>query len=226
MQDEPHRVTERRPLATRDRQLSKRVAQWLIARGVSPNAISILSIVCGAIAGLALACTERSDGAALRILFLGGAAMIQLRLVANMLDGMVAIGSGKTSRLGELYNEVPDRIADPLILIGAGLAAGGSEAWGYLAAAMALFVAYVRAIGAAAGAGQAFHGPQAKPHRMALLTAGCLYSALAPPSWPGAAVDERVGAVTVVLVLIFAGGAITAVRRLRWISAQLDANSS
>ena len=60
---------------------------------------------------------------------------------------MVAVGSGKASPLGEVYNEVPDRIADPLILIGAGFAAGGSPTLGYVAALLAVFVAYVRVLG-------------------------------------------------------------------------------
>ena len=49
---------------------------------------------------------------------------MQLRLLCNMLDGMVAVEGGKGSRTGEIYNEVPDRIADPLLLVPAGYAIG------------------------------------------------------------------------------------------------------
>ena len=44
------------------------------------------------------------------MLFLVAAVCVQLRLLANLLDGMVAVGSGQASRIGELYNEVPDRV--------------------------------------------------------------------------------------------------------------------
>ncbi len=54
------------------------------------------------------------------LLWLGAALGIQLRLVCNLIDGMVAIEGGMKSPVGGLYNEVPDRIADPLLLIAAG----------------------------------------------------------------------------------------------------------
>ena len=40
-----------------------------------------------------------------------GAGLILLRLLANMLDGMVADESGEGGPLGSLYNEIPDRIS-------------------------------------------------------------------------------------------------------------------
>ena len=61
------------------------------------------------IGGIALGLTSIVD---YRILWLIGALGAQLRLTANMLDGMVAIASSRTSKTGELYNEVPDRISD------------------------------------------------------------------------------------------------------------------
>ena len=55
---------------------------------------------------------------------------------------------------GNRYNEVPDRIADLIILIAAGFAVGGSPTVGLLAAVVAVFVAYVRTMGASVGVGQ------------------------------------------------------------------------
>lgn len=46
----------------------------------------------------------------------------QLRLTANMLDGMVALASRRDSKVGELYNEIPDRVSDAAVSIGAGYA--------------------------------------------------------------------------------------------------------
>src|SRR5262249_35085490 len=118
-----------------------------------------------------------------RIAWLAGAGLIVLRLLANMLDGMVAIESGRASPVGELYNEVPDRVSDTATLVGAGYAGGGDMVLGYAAACVALFTAYVRAAGKAAGAPQEFCGPMAKQQRMFLVTLIALYCALTPRAW-------------------------------------------
>jgi phosphatidylglycerophosphate synthase len=52
---------------------------------------------------------------------------------------MVAIEAGTASPVGELYNEVPDRVSDTATLIGAGYAVGGHPTLGYVAACLALF---------------------------------------------------------------------------------------
>jgi len=57
-----------------------------------------------------------------RILWLVAAGGAQLRLTGNMLDGMVALASGRASKVGELYNEIPDRVSDAAVFIGAGFA--------------------------------------------------------------------------------------------------------
>src|SRR5437763_1562403 len=157
--------TDRRPIASRERKLWQRVATALAQRNVSPNLISILGMIAGTAAGVALYATSLTDGWQQRILWLAGAVGIQLRLLANMLDGMVAIALQKASPLGELYNELPDRISDIAIIVGAGYAIGGLPILGYIAACIAVLTAYVRAVGKAAGASNLFLGPMAKPHR-------------------------------------------------------------
>src|SRR5262249_47264128 len=135
----------------------------------------------GILAGVAFALTQL-DGGRLTY-FLAAALFIQLRLLANMLDGMVAIASGKISAVGELYNDIPDRISDAATLIGAGYAWGGDPALGYIAACCALFTAYVRIMGKAAGTPQHFRGPMAKQQRMFLMTLLAILAALLPESW-------------------------------------------
>lgn len=176
---------------------------------------------CGIAAGLALAGTTHADGWA-RFAWLVAAALIQLRLLANLLDGMVAIESGRASPVGELYNEVPDRVSDTATLVGAGYAVGGDIVLGYLAACAALFTAYVRTMGKAAGASQEYCGPMAKQQRMALLTLVALYCGLTPAHWQPTWGDsgER-GLATVALLLIALGSLLTAIRRLVRIAANL-----
>ena len=195
------------------------MAASLAARRVPPNAISVSSIVLGIAAGVALIATSWSDDLWIRICWLASAGLIQLRLLANMLDGMVAIESGRASPIGELYNEVPDRVSDSAILIGAGYAVGGLPVLGFVAAIIALFVAYIRAVGASVGAGQAFHGPMAKPHRMFIITLSCVYCGVAPNTWQPVDAEAGMGIVAGALAVITVGGGITAVRRLLFITS-------
>src|SRR6185503_12349783 len=133
----------------------------------------------------------------------------QLRLLCNLLDGMVAIEGGRASRVGELWNEAPDRASDVATLVGAGYAAGGTPAWGWAAACVALGVAYVRALARTTRAPNDFCGPMAKPHRMALMTAACVFAAAAPDAWVPA-----LGAMDAALATVVVLGLVTAVRRL------------
>ncbi len=87
-----------------------------------------------------------------------------------MLDGMVAVQSIAPSAVGELFNEIPDRISDFATLVGLGYASGGMPALGWLAAWLAALTAYIRAQGKVSGAAQYYQGPMAKPQRMALAT--------------------------------------------------------
>lgn len=221
MTDVPYQPTERRPIAARRWPIWQATATWLARRGVSPNGISLAGMVAGIAAGVVLASTPYLSGWE-RFAWLAAAGCIQLRLLANLLDGMVAIESGKASPVGELYNEVPDRVSDVAILIGAGYAVGGHVVLGFLAACAAQFTAYVRAMGKAAGAPQEYCGPMAKQHRMALLTGILLYCGLTPVSWQPTWGDApRFGLLAVGLGLIVVGCVVTSIRRLLRIAANL-----
>jgi phosphatidylglycerophosphate synthase len=212
MSDKPY-LPDRRPIASREAAISKRLASALAGLGVSPNAISGAGMIAGVAAGGAFALTALPDWQ--RIAFFAAAALMQLRLLGNMLDGMVAVQTGKASPVGELYNEVPDRVSDAAIFIGAGYATGSLPELGYLAACAALFVAYVRAEGKVAGARQEFCGPMAKQQRMFVLSAAALYCALAPLAWQPALADFRsAGIMAAALGLVILGSVLTAVRRL------------
>ncbi len=202
----------RRPLATRELTISKRVAVWLARTGATPNGISVAGMVAGLCAGAALWRTGAGDGLE-RVWFVAGAALVQLRLLANMFDGMVAVDTGRTSPLGELYNEVPDRVSDVAALVGLGYAMGGSPALGFAAAIAAVATAYVRAQIAVAGGPQEFCGPMAKPQRMFLVTVTALYCGLAPTAWQWTD-DSGRGLPALACAVVCAGSVLTAIRRL------------
>jgi phosphatidylglycerophosphate synthase len=216
-------VENRRPIKARAWPVFQRLARRLAERGVSPNAISTSSLVFAGAGGLALAATSWVEGdGARRALWLAGAAAIQLRLYANLLDGLVAVEGGQASATGELFNEFPDRPADAALLIGAGYAADSEPMLGALAAVAAIMTAYVRALGASLGVGQVFLGPMAKPQRMALLTVAAAWCALTPRAWHAEWFGDW-GAMRAALAIVVVGGAWTIVRRLRRIAELLGA---
>jgi phosphatidylglycerophosphate synthase len=167
----------RRPLASRGTRWAAAIASWLVRRRIPPNTISVFSVVFASFAGLALIRAGSFGGCGRVALLLVAAAGIQLRLACNLFDGMVAVEGGRKTKSGEIYNELPDRFADVVILAGAGYSLAAS-AWlqtlGWAAAVLAVITAYVRAMGVAAGANQHFIGPMAKPQRMAVLTVTCV----------------------------------------------------
>jgi phosphatidylglycerophosphate synthase len=209
----------RRPIKARNTRWASRIAAWLGRVGVRPNAISIASVFFAGAAGLCLASTNVADGASRGLLFLLSGMLIQTRLLCNLFDGMVAVEGGHKTKSGEIYNELPDRFADVFILVGAGYAWVRVE-WGpllgWLCALLALLTAYVRALGAAAGASQHFCGPMAKQQRMALMTFAGLASAVL--SWS----NLRWPVVAGTLVLIASGSVITVLRRFLRIVRDLE----
>jgi phosphatidylglycerophosphate synthase len=212
MQEASSNAIDRRPIATRNRKWAQNATARLASRNVSPDAISIAGMCACIIGGIALALTSIVD---YRILWLIAALGAQLRLTANMLDGMVAIASRRTSKAGELYNEVPDRLSDAAVFIGAGYAWGGNVTLGYVATILAIFTAYVRAAGKIAGAPNEFCGPMAKQHRMLIITLICVYATVTPRSWQTITFkDSQIGLMTLGLVVIVVGCVITVVRRL------------
>jgi phosphatidylglycerophosphate synthase len=212
---------ERRPITSRDKKLSQRMASVLATYGVSPNLISMIGMFFGIAAGLAFAATALTVWP--RTVFVAAAVLMQLRLLANMLDGMVAVQCGKASPVGELYNEVPDRVSDTAAFVGAGYAIGSHPALGFVAAILAVFIAYIRVQGKVAGAPQDFGGPMAKPQRVFALTLLALYCGLAPSSWqPALVAPAEIGLLGLGLVLIICGELWTAWRRLVRIARKLQ----
>ena len=212
---------DRRPLASRNLKIWQVTASKLAQLGVTPNSISVSSIFFGCVAGLAFAATAHYPDHQ-RWFWLLGALGIQLRLLANMLDGMVAVELGRGSPVGEIYNEAPDRFSDVAILVGLGYSNGGDPVWGYWAAIAALMTAYVRALGKGAGVPNDFSGPLAKPQRMFLGTVTGVVLGLLPIAWrQSIEATIRVGLPTAMLMVLAVGTAFTAARRLWRIGGNL-----
>src|SRR5215204_6217323 len=115
-------ITPRRSLSTRDADWSIALARWLAHRGMTPNAVSVLSVAFAVAAGAVLAIDSAPLSVPRVATLLIAAGCVQLRLLCNLLDGMLAVEMGLKTPTGDLFNELPDRIADVVILVGAGYA--------------------------------------------------------------------------------------------------------
>lgn len=197
---------DRRPLASRDTHWARSIARWLASRSVTPNAISQASMIAAALAGGAFLLAGEGSGWARILFLLLAAAFCQVRLLCNLFDGMVAVEGGKGAADGPFWNEFPDRIADILILVGAGVGIG-FPGLGWAAASCAVLTAYIRELGRATGQPSDFSGPMAKQHRMATITIAAVLST-AEPLWSG---HNQI--LLAALWLIAVGAAFTALRR-------------
>jgi phosphatidylglycerophosphate synthase len=208
--------TSRRPIGESFRATARLATRLCIRLNIHPDTISYASVVAAAGAGF---CFWKSGHYAW-LLFVGPL-LCYLRLWFNMLDGMVALASGKASWRGEILNDLPDRISD--VLIFAGIAHSG---WmhplpGYWAALFALLTAYVGMLGQAVGVQREFSGIMSKPWRMVALHIGAWITV----ARPSVAID-RFTLLDLTCFLIVAGCLQTIAVRLKRIMAALRAKSA
>lgn len=216
----PNSDGDRRPIPLRHSAVSRRIAAALAGAGLSANGVSLIGMVLAIAAGIALALTSLF-GEAFRLLFLLAALFIPIRGLCNMIDGMIAVELGQAAPTGPLMNEVPDRLSDIALMIGAGYALGGNETLGYLTALAALFIAYLRVAGVSMGTPAFFGGWMAKQPRMFSLAAVCAWLALTPEAWHPSIGGS--GLVTFCQSAILIGSVQTVYLRLRQIAAALEA---
>jgi len=192
----------RRPIKSRSNKAIVALSSFLAGTRVTPNQISCASALFAIVGAVALLRIDSAIG------MLAAIACIQLRLLCNVIDGLVAVEGGKQSVTGPIFNEFPDRIADSVLLVGAGYAAA-VPSLGWAAALLAALTAYVRVFGGSIGLPQRFIGPMAKQHRMAILTLACI-ATIVEISLHRTHVSLLAG-----LAIIAAGSALTCVTRTR-----------
>ena len=165
-----YQPTSRRPIADAFRSTAHVAVRWCVKHDIHPDTVSYASVVAAALAAICFAMSGKWPW--LLILAPG---FCYLRLWCNMLDGMVALASGKASPRGEVINELPDRVSDVLIFVGVAHSGLCSVYSGYWCAIGALFVAYVGMLGQAVGVHRDFSGPMSKPWRMVVLHIGAWF---------------------------------------------------
>lgn len=204
-------TSPRRPIKARGAGWAGVIASRLARKGIRPNTISLLSVVCAFAAGVSVLITHYAGPVGTPILFVLAALFIQCRLLCNLFDGMVAIEGGFKTKSGEIFNDMPDRIADPLVLVTAGYAASQLQ-WavpaGWMAGLLAVLTAYSRVLAGSTGAPQRFLGPMAKQHRMALMTGAFVVAAMLHPF------DLHEYVILTALCIVVLGCVLTFVRRV------------
>ena len=202
----------RRPLASRNTSWAHKATEKLARTAITPNQISIGSMVFAAFAGVLFFLSSFTQGAAHAALLILAAFACQCRLLCNLFDGMVAVEAGRSSPDGPAWNEFPDRYADIMILVGIGYSTGW-PAVGWAAACFSVLTAYTRELGNAVNAGADFSGPMAKQHRMAIITLAAIAAAIASIVAPASQYPTIL--LVVALVVIALGALITSILRTR-----------
>jgi phosphatidylglycerophosphate synthase len=215
-----YQPTSRRPIADGFRSTAHLATALCLRLGVHPDAISYASVVAAAAAAF---CFWKSGSQPFLLIL--APLLCYLRLWFNMLDGMVALASGKASWRGEILNDLPDRVSDVVIFAGVAHSGWMNPIIGYWAAIFALLTAYVGMFGQAVGVQREFSGVMSKPWRMVMLHLGA-WITLACLWWNNGSI--RFGTLTVfdwVCLLVIVGCLQTVAIRLKRIMAALRARS-
>lgn len=210
----------RRPIANLFRRTANGAARLCLHYHVHPDAISYLSILAAIAAATAFWKSGRWS-----CLLIIAPFFCYFRLWCNMLDGMVALASGKASWRGEILNDLPDRVSDVAIFAGVAHSGLMHPILGYWAAIFSLLTAYVGIFGQAVGVQREFSGLMAKPWRMVTLGAGA-WITFGCWSWRG---DIHFGSLTVLDwtgAVVIAGCVQTIVLRLKRIMSALRQKSA
>jgi phosphatidylglycerophosphate synthase len=112
---------------------SRYIARWCADRGMSPNTVTVLSLLV-AVAGALVAATGTRAG------YIGAAVALYLSFVLDCTDGQLARYALKFSRIGSWLDATFDRAKEYAVYAGLafGSARNGKDVWLLAAAAMAL----------------------------------------------------------------------------------------
>lgn len=184
----------------------RRVEDLLVARRVSPNALTLAAVIVSVATGGVIA----AGGLLHRpMVWLVVPPLVLVRLALNALDGSIARRTRRARPFGTALNEIGDRVSDAAMLGAMGFVANPALAVGSLASSYLASSTGVLAL-ALTGARDS-GGPMGKADRAALLATGAAIGALIGSTLP----------FTVVLWTILVGGLVTTVARLCRIRSRL-----
>jgi CDP-diacylglycerol--glycerol-3-phosphate 3-phosphatidyltransferase len=187
--------------------LVRPIEDLLVARGVSPDAITGGALVTAAAGGACLALAGQVPGLLLVVPVLAA-----LRLVLNILDGAVARRTGRSRPIGELWNELGDRAADVLFIGGLAFHPSVEPRLALGAVIAAILASYAGITARAAGGRRQYGGIMSKPGRMIVLAVA---APVAYVTGDGRALAGAAG-------LILIGSLVTLVQRIVTGRAELE----
>ena len=170
-----------------------------VKHGVSADALTIAAIPLAALGGLCLALSD-----SMPVLLLVVPLLAATRLILNLIDGQVARETGTAHPMGELLNELGDRVSDLLFIGGLAFVATVGPTLALAAVVAALLSSYTGVAAKAAGVPRQYGGIMSKPGRMITLSVAAPLAFIVADGWP------LLAAAWVILV----GALITLVQRL------------
>jgi phosphatidylglycerophosphate synthase len=183
------------------------VARWLVRHRISADIVTWAAVPIALVGGICLALSATAPG-----LLLVVPLAATLRLGLNLLDGMVARESGATHPLGELWNELGDRLADTLFIGGLAFHPQVDPRLALGAVIAAILASYIGITARAAGGRRQYGGLMSKPGRMATLSVAALMTLVTgDPAW-----------LTVAAWVILVGAVLTAIVRIVATQHELD----
>jgi phosphatidylglycerophosphate synthase len=194
------------------------VERLLIRLGVSPNLLTLSSLLMSAAAGVTLALGRFGLGGWL-YLFTG---------ICDIFDGRVARATQRVTKAGAFYDSVVDRWAEALIFCGLAYYYRMSWVLGVvlLALVSSFMVSYARARGESLGADTADVGAMQRPERILYLGVGVAMSPMVALFESGADPHPLHLLAVIALGLVAATSLGTAVKRSLVIFRQLSARSA
>lgn len=127
---------------------------------VSPNQITLATMLMSLAYGAALACYPQQAG-----LWYGLPALLLLRMALNAIDGMLANRTGQKTHLGALLNEMGDQVSDLALYLPFALVAAVPAPLLVMVLFAAMLAEFAGVLGPGIGAPRGFQGPMGKSDR-------------------------------------------------------------
>lgn len=147
-------------LKSRFQSLLRPWAEWLHARGVVANQVTVAACLFSVLLG-GIAIVNHSGAAWFFVIAL----WFLLRMAANALDGMLARDFGHASRLGAVLNEVGDVISDIALYLPFAWITGSDSALVFAIVLLGVISEFAGVLSAAMGGRRSYKGPMGKSDR-------------------------------------------------------------
>ncbi len=185
------------------------IANLCIKQNVHPTTINILGVLIALItAGSLFAIKENT------LFYLALPIGAFLRTACNAIDGMVARGLHLSSQMGEVINELLDRISDASVFVALAISNHGNSNLALISTVLLLLNSYVGILGKSAGGSRIYAGVLGKADRMLLLGVAGIFSLYELDVW------------NIFYMIVSVGSFVSILQRLHIINKELTHGSS